>query len=225
MIQWLFPKAGSVGSIPGLPTRILDASWCGQKEKFSRSVCMSPGLGGLVRRVRLLLAHQNAFWGIGSGQGAGWVTVLLFSGGWKSSCLWFHEDMALGFPVVGTESSRCLALNLIMFAPCSPWAAPRQRLCMAKTLSRPIPETPLMGTLGSETAPWLCPTFLELHGYLGNVHPHLLPSFLLSLLHSESDLHHGLRACSAFPEALHAPPYILLACFILSRCLLLAGPK
>lgn len=114
------------------------------------------------------------------------MTVLFFSGGWKSSCLWFHEDVALGFSIVGTESSRCLALNLIRFALCSPWAAPRQWLCMAKTLSRPIPETPLIVTLGSEPAPWLCPTSLELHGYLGNVHPHLLPYFCLSFTQSQT---------------------------------------
>lgn len=76
-----FPKAGSVGLIPGLPTRIPDASRCGQKETFFHSVCVSPGLGGSARKVRLLLAQQNGFWGTGSGRGAGWVTVLPFSGG------------------------------------------------------------------------------------------------------------------------------------------------
>ena len=78
-----FLKPGSMSSIPGLPTQIPDASWCGQRENPSHSVCMSPDLGVLVRRVRLLLTHQNGFWGSGSGWGAGWVTVLPFLVGGK----------------------------------------------------------------------------------------------------------------------------------------------
>ena len=39
------------------------------------------------------------------------------SGGWENSCLWLPEDVALRFPIVGTESSRCSALNSLLFAP------------------------------------------------------------------------------------------------------------
>lgn len=69
--------------------------------------------------------HVSRFGGIGEKSQAfagspewilgqwGWARSRLgdspsLSGGWESSCLWLPEDVALGFPIVGTESSRCL---------------------------------------------------------------------------------------------------------------------
>ena len=219
-----FPKAGSVGSIPGLPTRILDASWCGQKEKFSHSVCMSPGLGGLVRKVRLLLAHQNGFWGIGSGQRSRpgdspflfwWMEKFLSVVPWGCGP-WIFNCRDRELQVLGSEPyqvctmfamgcSQAVAVHGQDFKQAHPWDSSDSYLGL-----------------------WACPLALPNFpwtAWLPRKCPPTSASLLLSLLHSESDLHHGPRARSAFPEALHAPSYTLLACFILSWCLLLAGPK
>ena len=157
--------------------------------------------------------------------------------GWQSFPFWWVGKFLSVAPWRrGPRISNCRDRELQVLGSepspvCSslPWAAPRHWLCVAKTLSRPIPETPLMGILGSETAPWLCPTFLELCSYLGNVHPHLLPSFRLSFTQSQTcTMVRGLGQPFLKPSGfslINVPPYTFLACFILAWCLLLTGPK